>query len=308
MRLNRSGVFSSQQRGVAIVTALLVVVLSTVLVSGVIWRIYKVSRSVQNEAAKIQARQVMQSAIEWASVILREDARVSSTDTLAEPWAVPLADTRLNESLKPQISGTDNNTNARLSGDIEDAQARFNLFNLTQTGTAGDKQVKAFYRLSALMGLSRSMSETIVKEVRRAKTEPVQRLADLKREGGIDQNAIDTLERLVVWLPVSTKVNANTARAEVLYSVMSPLNYAVIQQLLGTRDRASFKDEADFRSRIPGGTAGGSGQETLSTDMIDVKSQFFLVKGRVQVQESRLKAEALIQREGNKVYTLWRQD
>ncbi|MCE2679222.1 MAG: general secretion pathway protein GspK [Burkholderiales bacterium] len=168
MRGNRSGTFSSQ-RGVAIVTALLVVVLSTVLVSGVIWRIYKVSRSVQNEAAKIQARQVMQSAIEWASVILREDARVSTTDTLAEPWAVPLADTRLNESLKPQISGTDNNTNARLSGDIEDAQARFNLFNLTQTGTAGEKQVKAFYRLSALMGLSRSMSETIVKEVRRAK-------------------------------------------------------------------------------------------------------------------------------------------
>ena len=307
MRGNRSGTFSSQ-RGVAIVTALLVVVLSTVLVSGVIWRIYKVSRSVQNEAAKIQARQVMQSAIEWASVILREDARVSTTDTLAEPWAVPLADTRLNESLKPQISGTDNNTNARLSGDIEDAQARFNLFNLTQTGTAGEKQVKAFYRLSALMGLSRSMSETIVKEVRRAKAEPVQRLTDLKREGGIDQNAIDTLERLVVWLPVITKVNANTARAEVLYSVVPPLNYAVIQQMLSTRDRASFKDEADFRSRIPGASVGGSGQETLSTDMIDVKSQFFLVKGRVQVQESRLKVEALIQREGNKVYTLWRQD
>ncbi|MCE2679221.1 MAG: type II secretion system protein GspK [Burkholderiales bacterium] len=78
--------------------------------------------------------------------------------------------------------------------------------------------------------------------------------------------------------------------------------------MLSTRDRASFKDEADFRSRIPGASVGGSGQETLSTDMIDVKSQFFLVKGRVQVQESRLKVEALIQREGNKVYTLWRQD
>ena len=297
-----------RQNGVAIVTALLVVVLSTVLVSGVVWRIYKVSRSVQNEAAKIQARQVMQSAIEWASVILREDARVSNTDTLAEPWAVPLADTRLNESLKPQISGTDNNTNARLSGEIEDAQARFNLFNLTQTGTAGEKQSKAFYRLCTLMGLDRGMGETIVREVRRAKAEPVQRLSDLKREGGIDQNAIDALERLVVWLPAATKVNANTARAEVLYSVMPPLNYAVVQQLLGTRDRASFKDEADVRSRIPGASVGGSGQETLSTDMIDVKSQFFLVKGRVQVQESRIKVEALIQREGNKVYTLWRQD
>jgi general secretion pathway protein K len=297
-----------RQNGVAIVTALLVVVLSTVLVSGVIWRIYKVSRSVQNEASKIQARQVMQSAVEWASVILREDARVSATDTLAEPWAVPLADTRLNESLKPQISGTDNNTNARLSGEIEDAQARFNLFNLTQTGSAGDKQIRAFYRLCALVGLSRGMSELIVKEVRRAKAEPVQRLADLKRTGGIDQTGVDALERWVVWLPTITKVNANTASAEVLYSVMPPLNYAVVQQLISTRDRASFKDEADFRSRIPGGSSPAGGQTTLSTDMIDVKSQFFLVKGRVQVQDSRLNVEALIQREGNKVYTLWRQD
>jgi general secretion pathway protein K len=292
-----------RQTGVAIVTALLVVVLSAVLVSGVVWRIYKTSRSVQHEAARIQARQVMRSAIEWAGVILREDARVSATDTLAEPWAVPLADTRLNESLKPQVSGVDSNTSARLSGQIEDAQGRFNLFNLTTTDTTAQRQQKAFFRLCTVTGQERSACEKLVQQVRRHRKTAIRQITDLRSENTVDEALLEALKPFVVWLPVVTRVNANTAGAQVLHAVLDPLDYSTAQQLVVNRERASFKDEADLRSRSGIASAG-----SLNTELIDVKSQFFLVKGGVQVQESRIKVEALIQRDGNRVYTVWRTD
>lgn len=293
----------ASQRGVAIVTALLVVVLSAVLVSGVVWRVYKNGRSVMHESSRIQARQVMRSAIEWASVILREDARVSATDTLAEPWAVPLADTRLDESLRPQVTGGDRSTSARLSGAIEDAQGRFNLFNLGLDETAARKEIRAFRRLCGAIGLDAPRCDAVLQAARRRHKAVVRQWTDLKSDGGIDDTAIETLKPYVIWLPAFTRVNANTASAEVLYAVLQTIDFGAAQQLLVTRDRAPFKDEADVRSRMPNG-----GQSAPDTGQIDVKSQFFLVKGSVQVQESRLRAEALIQRQDNRVYTVWRID
>lgn len=292
-----------RQSGVAIVTALLVVVLSAILVSGVVWRVYKNGRSVQHESARIQARQVMRSAIEWASVILREDARVSSTDTLAEPWAVPLADTRLDESLRPQVSGNDRSTSARLSGVIEDGQGRFNLFNLGADDATAQKSVRAFRRLCNATGLDSTRCETVIRTARSRHDAVVRMWTDLRSDGGIDEASIDILKPYVVWLPMVTRVNANTASAEVLHAVMPPLDLPAAQQLVIARDRAAFRDEADIRSRLP-----GSGQSSTDTSQVDVKSQFFLVSGTVQVQESRLRAEALIQRADNRVYTVWRID
>ncbi len=292
-----------QQRGVAIVTALLVVVLSAVLVSGVVWRVYKNGRSVLHESSRVQARQVMRSAIEWASVILREDARVSATDTLAEPWAVPLADTRLDESLRPQVSGNDRSTSARLSGMIEDAQGRFNLFNLTGDDVAVAKELRSFRRLCATVGLDSARCETVTRTARRRKDAVIRQWTDLRSDSGIDETTVETLKPYVVWIPAQTRVNANTASAEVLYAVLAPIDYSGAQQMVISRDRAAFKDEGDIRSRIP-----GLGSSAPDTSQVDVKSQYFLVKGAVQVQESRLQAQALLQRQENRVYTMWRID
>lgn len=294
---------SRTQRGAAIVTALLVVVLSAMLVSGVVWRVYKNGRSVQHETSRIQARQVMRSAIEWASVILREDARVSATDTLAEPWAVPLADTRLDESLRPQVTGNRSATSAQLSGSIEDAQGRFNLYNLGLDEASSLREIRAFRRLCNATGLDATRCETVIRQARRRHTAVIRQWTDLRSDGGIDETTIETLKPYVVWLPTATRINANTARAEVLYAVLPTLDFSGAQQLVISRDRAAFRDEADIRSRMP-----QTGATAPDTSQIDIKSQYFLVKGGVQVQESRLKAEALIQRQDNRVYTLWRID
>ena len=47
------------------------------------------------ERARVQAYWVLNGALDWARLILREDARQGGPDYLAEPWAVALAPARL---------------------------------------------------------------------------------------------------------------------------------------------------------------------------------------------------------------------
>ena len=88
----------SHQRGTAVIMAMLIVAAVAALVSGAMWQQNALIRQTENELQYGQARWLMRGAIDWAGVILREDARTSSVDHPGEPWAVPLADTRLNEN------------------------------------------------------------------------------------------------------------------------------------------------------------------------------------------------------------------
>ena len=114
------------QRGAAVVMAMLVVAVTATLVAGVFWRQNVVVRQAENELSYAQAKWLIRGAIDWAGVILREDARTSSVDHLGEPWAVPLADTHLNQD--------DGRDPVYLSGEIRDEQSKFNLRNLAGPG------------------------------------------------------------------------------------------------------------------------------------------------------------------------------
>ena len=98
-----------RQRGAALLTALLIVVLITTLSAAMLWR---QARSIQVESAergRAQADWVLQGALDWARLILREDARANQKDNvdhLGEVWAVPLAEARLSSFL----SADDNNS------------------------------------------------------------------------------------------------------------------------------------------------------------------------------------------------------
>lgn len=117
------------QRGVAVITALVVVAAATVAIAGMLWRQSVAVRKVENQAALSQSRWLARGAVDWVRVVLREDARISQADHLAELWAVPLAPTRVGPNGVVSTDAGDPNT-ALISGRVRDAQARFNLTNL----------------------------------------------------------------------------------------------------------------------------------------------------------------------------------
>src|SRR3982750_3996330 len=148
------------ERGTAVIMAMLIVAAAATLVSGAMWQQSALIRQTQNELEYAQARWLMRGAIDWAGVILREDARTSSVDHPGEPWAVPLADTRLNEN--------DGRLPAYLAGGIEDEQGKFNLRNLVANGQIDPRELKTLGRLVASLGLNEAVAQRIAERMRSA--------------------------------------------------------------------------------------------------------------------------------------------
>lgn len=162
-----SGSRRSSQRGAAIITALLVVALSAILVSGMLWRQQVQLRRIENQRLIAQAQWIARGTLDWTRLVLRSEADTSAGVTyLGGAWGVPVARTRLSDFLG-QIGDVraDQGAATYLSGSIEDAQARFNLRNLVSSPAPGAlqlniTQIQAFARLLQMLGLDGQLAQS----------------------------------------------------------------------------------------------------------------------------------------------------
>jgi general secretion pathway protein K len=163
----------SRESGVAIISALLVVALSAILVSGILWRQQVQVRRIENQRLLAQAQWVGRGALDWTRLILRSEADTSAGITyLGGIWGVPIAKTRLSDFLG-QIGDAHGSegSDTFLSGSIEDAQAKFNLRNLVSNATPGVlqlnlQQIEVFARLLSTLGLNGQLAKNVALQMR----------------------------------------------------------------------------------------------------------------------------------------------
>src|SRR5690242_19135687 len=180
-----------REHGTAVIMAMLVVAVASTLVAGALWQQSALARETENERALAQARWLLRGAIDWAGLILREDARTSSVDHLGEAWAVPLADTRLNES--------DGRPPAYLAGTIEDEQGKFNLRNLNGTGGVDPAELEMLRRLLPLVRIDPRFAEPIAQRTvkalsgQRGAADLGRAFADELLQVGLERDALERL-------------------------------------------------------------------------------------------------------------------
>src|SRR5258707_10562383 len=61
-------------RGAALLMALFIAALATLIVSGLFWRQFVLLRTIENQQLMSQSRLLLRGALDWARAILREDA------------------------------------------------------------------------------------------------------------------------------------------------------------------------------------------------------------------------------------------
>jgi general secretion pathway protein K len=150
-----------KQRGVAVVTALLLTTLAITIVASLFWQQQVQVRSIENQRFQLQKKWVLRGALDWARLILREDERNSpGRDHLGEPWAVTLRDTQLDQYVENGQGDTDS-SEASLSGQITDAQSRFNLNNLALNGLVDAREVAVFSRLLNNLRMDSMLSQGV---------------------------------------------------------------------------------------------------------------------------------------------------
>ena len=146
----------TRQRGAALLMAMLTVALVATFASAAMWQQWRAIEVEQAERARVQSAWVLTGALDWARLILREDARSGGADHLAEPWAVPLEESRLSTFLAADKSNTADaadTLNAFLSGQIIDLQSLLNVNNLVDGGRISEPGLRSFARLFELLNL-----------------------------------------------------------------------------------------------------------------------------------------------------------
>lgn len=299
-----------RQRGAALLTAMIIVTLVATLASAMYWRQW---RSVQIEIAertRAQSAWILSGALDWARLILMEDARTGGADHLSEPWATPLAEARLSTFLAADESHVEDAPEAFLAGQIIDAQSRFNLMNLVNEGELSQEDVAALQRLLEYVNVDASVATILTNAIRQT-AQPGGASADTDAPLlpptvgelgwlGLDQATIERLAPYVVLLPRRTAVNLNTAPREVIAAVIPGLDIGTADRLIQVRQRSPFKQLSEVEQHLPQGIVPSQGR-------VDIKTSFFEVRGRMRIEQRVVEERSLVQRQGRRVTTLRRE-
>ena len=310
------------QWGAAIITAMLTVTLVASLAAAALWQQW---RSIEIETAtrgRLQAGWILVGALDWARLILREDARSGPADHLAEPWAIPLEEAKLTTFFAAQASAPGGGSaadeadkdiiQAYMSGQMLDLQSRLNLRNLVDGGQVSAISLAHFGKLFEALGLDPAELARVAENLRfaldtssdnrnaaRAPLLP-QRYEQLTWLG-LSPASLRVLEPYATWLPERTAVNLNTASEQVINATLPENDLALARRLVTSRKLAHFKNVGEA-ARILGDVPG-----QLVESHHSVSSRYFEVRGLLRLDDLVVQERSLVVRDGLDIKTLWRE-
>jgi general secretion pathway protein K len=268
------------QRGAALVPALLMMAIAASLATALASRLDANLELERYRRDEIAARALAQAGLEYARSVLWEDARVSVIDAPGEIWAVPVA--------ALPIEG------GQVEGAISDAQGAFNLNNLIDEGAPSADDVAAFDRLVISLGGPPGLGGALAQGL----------LARAGRVGDVDEAWLAAqfasewgvrLRAVLTALPTRTRVNINTAPAEVIAAYLPGVGVATVAQALQADGaRRVFRSPLELGVAIPAITPG------QWSARFAVDSAFFVVRGGAQVGRARVHTQALIGRQARR--------
>lgn len=307
-----------RQRGAALLTAMIIVTIVATLAAGMVWQQW---HSIEVEAAereRSQSHWILSGALDWARLILREDARDNSRngnpDHLGEPWAVPLAEARLSTFLAADRDNTDDAPDAFLSGTITDAQSRYNLFNLVDQGKVSPPDLEILRRLCDIVGVVPTVADQLGDAMKLAAGQgssgdtgaaasidstidpPVAPVSEDDLAWlGVDPAALEKLRPFVTLLPRRTPVNLNTAPKEVIAAVVKGSDLSTAERIVRTRERNPIKKVEDAVAIFGAGVK----PEDLKETIVSVNSDFFEVYGALRLENRLFEERSLVERRAN---------
>lgn len=348
MRLSKSRIPTKprlRQRGVAVITALLLTTLAITIVASLFWLQQVQVRSIENQRLQLQKKWILRGAIDWARLILREDGRTSGRiDHLGEPWAIGLAETRLDQYVE---NGRDSAEAAEvmLSGQILDAQGRFNLSNLASEGEPDLREIAAFARLLSNLRISSELAPKIAQlvadaQIKLAKAESAanpssanpadattasnpnptvtanpQKAADQTERAALSTRLVQ-IDDLLALPEVTPEIVKQLKNYLVVLPQKSPVNLntasaeviAARIEGLSSADGAAIvaaRERAYFRDLSDFKLRFENAKTVRDTD-VSVMTRYFLVLGRVRMYHSSLNMSALIERDdSNATNVMW---
>ncbi|MCR4541244.1 type II secretion system minor pseudopilin GspK [Pseudomonas sp. 18.1.10] len=267
---------AAKQRGMAIISALLIAAVVAVIAGGMLTRQTVFTRSLEAEQLRVQGQWLLQGSLERSRQMLWEARQKDVLTRLDQPWAYA--------------------QRGAFEGRIEDEQGKFNLRNLVNRQLPDAEQLQSFERLCRTLGVdpavSRRISQRVIGSYEVPAKYPMLRSVDeLSAIEGLDPVLLRRLQTYISVLPGQSWVNGNTASAEVLSAVVPQLSLSQAQGLVAERDSGQwFINRGDFVNRLH------LPQVAVESVQVGITSEWFRVQGQARREQRRVTIDALLHR------------
>lgn len=300
---------SHPQRGVAIITAVVIAAMVAAIAGLMAFRQGLWLRQVENQHDAAQARGVAIAAINVVRLELREDGRQGNIDHPKEAW---------NQTFPsfPVENGV-------AGGRIQEVQGRFNINNLISlqdAGGASAPDVEVFTRLLTSLGMSADLvpavldwidadSETrfpggaedreylAMEPPRRPANRALFDLNELAQVKGWNAELVKRIEPFVVALPkgkLGSPINVNFARPELLSAMLPSLDLNTAKTVADRALTEPYKDAEDFKKALPKDAADEA--TNLGADRLGVASNYFFADVDARFGRVNIAFRALLER------------
>ena len=307
------------QSGAAILLALLIMTLVATLAAGMVWLQWRGIEVETAERARTQAEWLLNASLDWGNLILKSQTRNGQVeDDLGQPWATPLAETKLSSFLSADGNHADDGgPEAYLSGQITDADGKYNIYNIVLDTKSKLDEINRLAIICTAIGIPASTANTIGAGLRDSYSAqqavgqgtptgnsvlmPIQ-IEDLAWYG-IDAKVLKQLTPFIQLLPMPvgtpvTNINLNTAPAEVLMAAMPGLSRAQAQQLILARQQHPFSKTTDALNALQ--IANASEWKVPQGDpplQWDVRSFHFEIYGQLRYEQHVIRERSVVWRQ-----------
>jgi general secretion pathway protein K len=283
-----------QQRGAALITALLIAALAALVASQLLARQSRDLARMQQASDAGDMQAYLAGGFEWARAALVADKVSTGIDHANEAWATPMVAT-------PAMG-------AAIAGSLVDAQGRFNLNNIISTNS--DVDLARYRRLLAALNLPGELADALRDYIDRNGDGPYEdsyylaqvvpyRIAnaplatesELARVHGYTESVIAKLLPHVVALPLKsdgrpTPLNLNSVDAIVL-ATYADVQRDAAERAVAAREQKPFTHVDDIRQHL--------GRPDTPTNT-DVRSDHFLASFSVTRGDAARRGRALFVR------------
>ena len=302
----------NKQKGAALLMAIACAALVAALASAALVRQSQLIEQEQKIRDDRQAMWLLQGALDWARLVLRQHAMASQIDHLGEPWAIPIEGASLSDfiSLDKSVKQI---SQVVMSGRITDAQSKINFYERIKnqgdiSKVKRENQWDAVYdKLEKIIQTPSKESWKLNDEVKKFfMAESAKEDAPLlpsNFEGFVDNWGNKEVGQGTFFAPYMTLlpdivgVNVNTASAEVIASLIPDLSIEQARLLVQNRALNPFGSVEAFTKKLPSSVV----IPAEVSSMLSVSSCYFEVDLVVKMEKSSFNLKALLKRSGQTV-------
>lgn len=302
--MRRTGAFP--QRGVALLTAVILVAILAVLATAIAFASAMSARRASTVFGADQSQLAAEGAEAMAAYLLTQAGPNHTEDALNQPWAQSYGPLQLLPGVMLEFA------------QLEDQQGKFNINDLVSNGATNQAAVTQFQQLLTLVGLETKWASLIADWIDadnepnfpdgaedsvylsqsppyRPPDLPVTSISELLALPGFGRDRYNRLLPYIAALPPGTMINTCTAPGVVLDALSNKVEYsntAPQQLLLRRQAEGCFPTPAVFQASLADQAKTAGGISVQST------SQYFRLRTVITIGTARFSLYSLLDRDG----------